>query len=114
MLVTFVAGPAVLRLLGISELYLPLLHVQVVGAALQVGLMAVLNVFFYLDERRIVVWLCVELLVLNILLTALSLELGAAFYGYGFAGAMLITLCTGLHLLSREIGRLEYKTFMLQ
>lgn len=113
-LVTFVVGPAVLRLLGISELYLPLLHVQVVGAALQVGLMAVLNVFFYLDERRIVVWLCVELLVLNILLTALSLELGAAFYGYGFAGAMLITLCTGLHLLSREIGRLEYKTFMLQ
>ena len=30
------------------------------------------------------------------------------------AGAMLITLCTGLHLLSRELGRLEYKTFMLQ
>jgi uncharacterized membrane protein len=31
--------------LGISQLYLPLLHVQVVGAGLQVGVMAVLNVF---------------------------------------------------------------------
>ena len=113
-LVTFVAGPVVLRYLGISELYLPLLHLQVVGAALQVGLMAVLNVFFYLDERRIVVWLCAELLLLNIVFTGISLELGAVFYGYGFAGAMLITLCTGLQLLSRELGRLEYKTFMLQ
>ena len=27
---------------------------QVVGAGLQVGLMAILNVFFYLDQRRIV------------------------------------------------------------
>lgn len=113
-LVTFVAGPTVLRWLGISDLYLPLLHVQVVGAALQVGLMAVLNVFFYLDERRIVVWLCAELVVLNVLFTGISLSMGAAFYGYGFAFAMLITLCTGLQLLSRELNRLEYNTFMLQ
>lgn len=113
-LVTLVAGPTILRWLGISDLYLPLLHVQVVGAALQVGLMAVLNVFFYLDQRRIVVLLCAELVLLNVVFTGISLALGAAFYGYGFALAMLVTLCTGLQLLSRELGRLEYKTFMLQ
>lgn len=113
-LVTFVAGPAVLRLLGISDLYLPLLHVQVVGAALQVGLMAVLNVFFYLDQRRTVVWLCAELVALNVIFTGISLYLGAAFYGYGFTLAMLVTLCTGLMQLSRALDQLEYKTFMLQ
>jgi hypothetical protein len=36
-LVTFVAGPLLLNALGISELYLPLLHIQVIGAGLQVG-----------------------------------------------------------------------------
>lgn len=113
-LVTFVMGPFLLDLLGISQLYLPLLHVQVVGAALQVGVMAVLNVFFYLDQRRIVVWLCAEMVVLNVLFTGISLALDAAFYGYGFTLAMLVTLCTGLLLLSKELGRLEYKTFMLQ
>ena len=113
-LVTMVAGPSVLAALGISQLYLPLLHVQVVGAGLQVGLMAILNVFFYLDQRRIVLWLCLEFVLLNLLLTGLTLWAGAALYGYGFAVATLVTLCTGLLLLSRQLGRLEYETFMLQ
>lgn len=113
-LVTFVAGPALLRALGISELYLPLLHVQVIGAGLQVGLMAILNVFFYLDQRRIVLVLCLEFVVLNVLLTALTLAFGAALYGYGFTLSVLITLCTGLVLLTRQLNRLEYETFMLQ
>lgn len=113
-LVTFVSGPTLLDALGISNLYLPLLHVQVIGAGLQVGLMAILNVFFYLDERRIVLLLCAEMVVLNIALTALTQYLGAALYGYGFALAMLITLCTGLLLLTRQLNRLEYETFMLQ
>lgn len=113
-LITFVAGPALLSALGISRLYLPLLHVQVIGAGLQVGLMAILNVFFYLDQRRIVLFLCLEFVVLNIVLTGLTLYAGAALYGYGFAVATLITLCTGLLLLSKQLNRLEYETFMLQ
>lgn len=113
-LVTFVAGPAVLKALGISQLYLPLLHVQTIGAGLQVGLMAVLNVFFYLDQRRLVLWLCLEAVVLNIVLTGVTLWLGATFYGYGFALSMLITLCTGLVLLTKQLNQIEYRTFMLQ
>lgn len=113
-LVTFVAGPAILQALGISELYLPLLHVQVIGASLQVVLLSVLNVFFYLDHRRIVLFLCAEFLILNVVLTALSLWKGAAFYGYGFTLAVLATLCTALALLDRKLRRLEYETFMLQ
>ena len=113
-LITLVAGPAILSALGISRLYQPLLHVQVVGAGLQVGLMAVLNVFFYLDQRRVVLLLCLQFVLLNVALTGLTLWAGAALYGYGFAVATLITLCTGLLLLSRQLNRLEYETFMLQ
>lgn len=113
-LVTFVAGPWVLDALGISRLYLPLLHVQVVGAGLQVGLMAVLNVFFYLDQRRTVLLLCLQFVLLNVLLTGYTLLQGAALYGYGFALATLITLSTAVLLLSRRLDRLEYQTFMLQ
>ena len=76
--------------------------------------MAILNVFFYLDQRRIVLMLCLQFVLLNVVLTGLTLWAGAALYGYGFAVATLVTLCTGLLLLSRELGRLEYKTFMLQ
>jgi uncharacterized membrane protein len=100
--------------LGISQLYLPLLHVQVVGAGLQVVLLALINVLFYLDLRRWILLLCVEFLLLNVLLTGITLWLGAPFYGYGFVIAVLITLATGLVFLDRKLGRLEYETFMLQ
>lgn len=113
-LITFVAGPSILDALGISQLYLPLLHVQVIGAGLQVGLMAVLNVFFYLDQRRLALWLCLQAVVLNLVFTGITLWMGASFYGYGFALSMLITLCTGLVLLTRQLNQIEYRTFMLQ
>lgn len=113
-LITFVAGPSVLDALGISQLYLPLLHVQVIGAGLQVGLMAVLNVFFYLDQRRLALWLCLQAVVLNMVFTGITLWMGASYYGYGFALSMLITLCTGLVLLTRQLNQIEYRTFMLQ
>ena len=113
-LVTFVAGPTLLEALGISELYLPLLYIQIIGASLQVVLLSVLNVFFYLDQRRIILYLCAEFLTLNIVLTGLTLWKGAAFYGYGFTLAVLITLGTALAILDRKLSRLEFETFMLQ
>ena len=106
--------PSILQALGISQLYLPLLYIQVIGASLQVVLLSVLNIFFYLDVRRIILGLCAEFLILNILLTALTLWLGAAFYGYGFTLAVLITLVTALGILDYKLNHLEYETFMLQ
>lgn len=113
-LVTFVAGPALLRWLGISELYLSLLHIQTIGASLQVLFLALLNVFFYLDQRRIIVLLTSLFLALNLLFTAVTLNLGAPWYGYGYAAAVLVALMLGLFLLDRRLWRLEYETFMLQ
>lgn len=113
-LFTFVAGPLLLDALGISELYLPLLQIQVIGAGLQVVLLSVLNVFFYLDERRTILLLCAEFVLLNIVLTGFTLWKGAAFYGYGFTLAVLATLGAALTLLDRKLRRLEYETFMLQ
>lgn len=113
-LVVFVLGSKLLNWLGISQLYLPLLYVDVVAAGLQVVLLGILNVFFYLDKRHIVVVLCLVFLAANFLLTGLSLYMGANYYGYGFALALLLTVLIGMHLLTRKIDMLEYETFMLQ
>ncbi len=113
-LIVFLLGEQILGWLGISHLYLPLLYVDVVAAGLQVVLLSILNVFFYLDKRTIVIVLCLLFLFLNITLTALSLHLGANFYGYGFAAALLITVLAGMQMLSRKLDLLEYETFMLQ
>ncbi len=113
-LVTFALGGVLLESLGISTLYLPLLYVDVVGAALQVVLLGILNILFYLDQRRSVVLLTAALPLANIVFTAISLKLGAAWFGYGFAVAMLFTVLLGIWILNRKLEVLEYETFMLQ
>ena len=113
-LVTFVLGEALLEWLGISTLYLPLLFIDVVGAGLQVVMLGILNVLFYLDQRRAVVWLTGTLVVTNVVFSGVSLYLGAAWFGYGFAVAMLVTVLAGVWTLNRRLEALEFETFMLQ
>jgi polysaccharide biosynthesis protein PelG len=113
-LVMVVFAPTIFAKLKISALYLPLFYVDAVAASLQVALLAVMNVFFYLDKRFLVLVVVSMLAVLNIALTIGSIALGAVFYGYGFAIAVLLTLLTALLMLERKLARLEYETFMLQ
>ncbi len=113
-LIVFVLGESLLKTMGISTLYLPLLFIDVVGAGLQVVMLGILNVLFYLDQRRAVVGLTITLLATNVVFTAVSLHLGAAWFGYGFALAMLVSVLAGIRVLSAKLEALEYETFMLQ
>jgi len=107
-------GRSLLAALGISESYLYLFYIDVVAAGLQVLLLAVLNIFFYLDQRRITLFLCATFLLTNTVFTLLSQYLGPSYYGYGFAASMLLTNLLGLWLLSSKLDSLEYETFMMQ
>jgi polysaccharide biosynthesis protein PelG len=107
-----VAGAAVLKFIGISELYVPLLTIQSVAAGLQVLFLSILTVYFYLDERRTVLLLCILFVCSNAILTLISLRLGPAYYGYGFAISLLISVVAGVRALEKSMAELEYTTFM--
>jgi uncharacterized membrane protein len=113
-LLVIISGGTLLAWLDISLLYEPLLQVMVIGAGLQVVLLGILNVFFYLDRRRIALWLTGSFAVLNLLFTAVTLRFGPLWYGYGYAAALLVVCVAGLVALDRVFERLEYETFMLQ
>lgn len=113
-LLIFALGEQLLQWLGISPLYLPLLSVDVVATSLQVVLLGILNILFYLDKRRIVMMLTGLFLLSNVLLTLFSIQLSVAFFGYGFALSLLITVLVGLWWLQQRLDSLEYETFMLQ
>jgi len=110
----FAAGAAVLSWLRISTLYLPLLYIDVIAASMQVLFMGVINVFFYLDERPVVTALVGAFVLLNVVFTGVTLALNPAWYGYGFAGALLVVVLASLYLLDHKLDVLEYETFMLQ
>jgi len=107
-------GKDILEMIGISTLYVRLFYIDVVGVSVQVLLLSIMNVLFYLDGRRIALFLSGLFLILNTSLSLLSIHLGASFFGYGFTLAMALTSLTGLALLSRKMNQLEYQTFMLQ
>lgn len=110
----FLWAPNILDWLGISRYYLPLFYVDLVGVSVQVVLMSVLNVYFYLNRRGIVLVLNILFFVANIGLTWLSHELGPSFYGYGFTLSVILSAFVGMVMLNRTLDKLEYETFMLQ
>ncbi len=109
----FLFAPKLLEWLGISHFYLPLFYIDLIGVSFQMLLMALLNVFFYLDKRAIVLELSALFVVLNIALTLLSQYLGPSFYGYGFTVSLACCVLLGMMRLNKTLDDLEYDTFML-
>lgn len=104
----------ILRILKIDLAYLHLLYVDLVGVSLQVLVMSILNVMFYLDKRHAALGLTIFMAAGNYYLAQVSIDMGPMFYGYGFAITMLLTTIIGLIALDRQFNTLEYQTFMLQ
>lgn len=111
-LVLYLLGPAMIQWLGISEQYVHLYYINLVGVGAQVLMLAVLNVLFYLDKLRYALVLTGVLCASNTLLTALTLKLGPEYYGYGFGVSMTLSALVGVVMLSRELDNIEFRTFM--
>ncbi len=80
----------------------------------QVVFLAILNIYFYLDRRKRVLSLVMLFAGLNIVFSILSIMAGLFFYGYGFALSLVVAIFAGMLLLDRDLGILEYETFMLR
>ncbi|MBD3766673.1 MAG: exopolysaccharide Pel transporter PelG [Gammaproteobacteria bacterium] len=112
-LISFLLAPSFLSWLGVSLLYLPLLYIDIISASLQVALLALINILFYLDERILVMKLMILFVLTNLLFTWISFNLGVVFFGYGIAVSLTVTLFIGLWILNRLLDRLEFDTFMM-
>ncbi|MFK7891940.1 MAG: exopolysaccharide Pel transporter PelG [Granulosicoccus sp.] len=105
-------GPSIIQWLGLSEQYVHLYYVNLVGVGAQVLMLAVLNVLFYLDKLADALKITALLLLSNTILTGMSLQAGPSYYGYGFGISMVLTALFGIVLLSRELEHIENRTFM--
>ena len=92
-------GERLLNWVGISPNYQMLLNIDLVAVGVQVLLLAVLNLLFYFDYRLDALYLCLLFALSNILFTLLSQVMGPIFYGYGFAGAVVLSTLVGMYIL---------------
>ncbi|MET0341392.1 MAG: exopolysaccharide Pel transporter PelG [Polyangiales bacterium] len=109
-----VFGETFLSWFGISRLHLPLFYVDVAAVSMQVLMLSVISILFYLDRRTAVLWIALLLAVSNTALTLASLRTGALFYGYGFAIAASLTTLVALAVLTRAFRDVLRDTFMMQ
>ena len=113
-IILFLSAPTVFALLNIPQLYLGLLYILTIGAMLQIAFMSVLAILYYLDRKKVAMWLCISFFTLNALLTFYSIDLGPAYFGYGYTVSLLIVFLASLLIIRNEMERLDYETFMLQ
>jgi polysaccharide biosynthesis protein PelG len=113
-IIIFLSASKIFAMLHIPQLYLGLLYVLTIGAMLQVSFMSVLAILYYLDKKVPAMWLSIAFFFSNAILTYISIHMGPAMFGYGYAVSLLFVLAGGLIVLRNIIEDLEYETFMLQ
>lgn len=107
-------GSSWLNALGISNLHLPLFLVDVAAVSMQVLVLAIMSIYFYLDRRQTALRITSLLFASNFTFSLLSIELGPNYFGYGFALAALLTMVVSFVWLRRDLEHLVRDTFMLQ
>ena len=113
-IILFLTAPTMFEILHIPQLYLGLLYILSIAAMLQIAFMSVLAILYYLDRKRVAMWLCVSFFVSNAVFTLISIELGPAMFGYGYTLSLLLMFTSSLIVIRNEMDRLDYETFMLQ
>ena len=110
--ILFLWSREILIFLGISPHYQALLEVNMISVGLQVVLMAIMSVFFYLDRRRDTLNMATVFLVTNIVGTLITIGLDPSTYGYGLLFSTVITALLGLARLNQVLTHLQFETFM--
>ena len=110
--VLLLLGEQVLAIFDIPAFYTYLFNIDVVGVGFQVVLLATLTILFYLDCRKLALYLCAFFAASNLVLSIAAQQLGPRFYGFGFVIAAAATSLIALPALSSKLERLDYETFM--
>jgi len=110
----FLSAEKLFELLLLPKLYLPLFYIDVIGVQLQLGFMSILAYLYYLDRQKEALIYTFLFVIVNAVLTWVSIQLGPYFYGYGFSVALLILSVASVYTLNKILRELDYETFMLQ
>lgn len=106
-------GDKLLETLNIPAIHYYLLRIDVLSATFFLVLSALMNIFFYLDRRKEVLFLSISLFLLNLSFTLITLHLGIFYYGYGFCVSLFLCCIASIIYLNNDFKYLEYKTFMI-
>ncbi|WP_028950953.1 exopolysaccharide Pel transporter PelG [Sulfurihydrogenibium subterraneum] len=101
-----------LKLFNISLLYIPLLHILMLGTYLQLIFMSILAILNYFDRRIEAMVSSLIFAITNFIFSLITIYLGPYYYGYGFIFSLLVSNVVAIILLRRFLDEVHYRTFM--
>lgn len=104
-------APTLVEKMELFPVQVTIFRLALVGAFLQALVSVVMVILFYFARRMSVLLTSAVYLLSMTVLSWLSADLGYQYYGYGYAGANLITLCVAYQLMEGCLSKLEYVTF---
>jgi uncharacterized membrane protein len=111
---TIILAPKLAAVAALSPDDVPLLRLGVLAASSQFLLLVSTLLLLYLDERGTVLLVVAVFAVSNAGLTMAAMGLGLGLDGLSYLVAATLGAALGMILLKNRLGRLEYRTFMLQ
>lgn len=90
------------------------LRIGILGAFLQMGFLLAINIFFYFDLKKDVLFLTIIFFVSNIVFTLITYHIGVRAYGFGYASTCFVSLACAIFILDSRLKDLDYLTFMQQ
>lgn len=107
------SAPKILQLTGMNFIQLGIFRFGVMGAAFQVFTLFLIVLLTYFDNKKGVLCIQVFFFLSNGLLTALTIHLGFAWYGYGYFLSTLLTFLLATAIAERYVRKLPYYAFVV-
>jgi uncharacterized membrane protein len=111
-LVVIALSPTFLHLLDLHATQLGMFRLGVLGSAFHAIFLFLTIILAYFDLRRHVLMIHVLFFASNAIATAGTLELGMAWYGYGYFVACVVAACVSAFVTIQAVSRLPYMTFI--
>ena len=107
-------APWVIEAMHFTPMAIGLIRVSMIGSMVMSMFLLVVIMIMYLDLRWHTLFLSLLFLGLNALGTWITLQMGFAYYGYGFTYASLISLICGAAVLEWGMKNMEFLIFAKQ
>jgi len=105
-------APTIMTVLGLNLVQIGIFRFGVMGATFQILSLFWIIILSYFDHRTGALSIAITFLVSNVVFTLITLQLGFAYYGYGYFCSTVLTFIVASVVAERYIRNLTYHTFV--
>ncbi|MBV1871841.1 MAG: exopolysaccharide Pel transporter PelG [Gammaproteobacteria bacterium] len=111
-IILLILAPLILSFLQSSPMQLGIFRYGVLGSVFHALTMFITAMLSYFDARLKLLFISVVFFVLNTSLTMLSLEMGQAWYGWGYTAASIGSFSVAFLIFAHHLKQLPFETFV--